>query len=86
VVELDVGRHELGLRHTCQQDALAGRLDGNQHALGGVFNRQPLAGAEVEEAEFIDGRIKVLHAFLHAVLMRSHIDGARLTGPHAEFP
>ena len=58
VMEFDVPRHELGLGQAHEQDALVGGQDGDQQALGRVCHREPLAGAEVEEAELHRGRIE----------------------------
>ena len=75
VMELEIGRHQIGAQHTHQQQALATGLRANQQAFAGVFNAEPLAGAQIEEVEFLGLRVKVLHPLLNAVLMGTQIDG-----------
>jgi len=76
VMELEVGRHQIGALHAHQQQALAAGLGADQQAFAGVFNAEPLAGAQIEEVEFLGLRVEILHPLLNAVLMGAQIDGA----------
>ena len=75
VMELEIGRHQIGALHAHQQQALATGLGANQQAFAGVFNAESLAGAQIEKVEFLGLRVKVLHPLLNAVLMGTQIDG-----------
>ena len=86
VVELQVRRHQVRLRHTGQQQALPGRLHRQQQAVVGILRRQPLPGAEIQEAQLHRGGVEILHHLVHAVFVAAHIDGIRLARADTQFP
>ena len=76
VMKLEIGCHQIGALHAHQQQALAAGLGADQQAFAGVFNAEPLAGAQIEEIELLGLRVKVLHPLLNAVLMGAQKNGA----------
>ena len=85
-MEFDVPRHELGLGHAHEQDALVGGQDGDQQALGRIRHREPLAGSEVEEAELHRGGVVALDPLPDPIFVRPHIDRAAVPGADALLP
>ena len=86
VMKLDVARNKIALGHADEEQALPRGLDGDQQAFAGVFDGQPLTSSEVEEAQFIDGRVKTFDLFLHAVFVRADIHRARFTWTNSLLP
>ena len=86
VMEFDIPRHELGLCHAHEQDALVGGKNGDRQALGRVCHREPLAGAKVEEAQLHRGRIEALNPLLDSIFVRPHVDRAAVPGADALLP
>ena len=86
MVELDIGCLQLTLGHADQQHTLTCWFNRNQHTISGVFNRQPLACAEVEEAELVDSRVEAFHSLLDPILVRTHVDRSRIPRPDTKLP
>ena len=86
VMEFDVPRHELGLGQAHEQDALVGGQDGDRQALCRVCHREPLAGAEVEEAELHRGRIEPFDPLPDSIFVRPHVDRVAIPRADALFP
>ena len=86
MVKLEPAGDQVGLGHPGEQETLATRLNRDQEPGRRVGDGQPLTGAEIEERDRVDGRIKIVDHLLHAVFVRADVDRVGIPGTDAELP